>query len=527
MLKNKNIPFLVNKKDKKIISVWYYKDGIRLIDKIIQDELDIEIPLEKEVLKAIKILMRDLESKRQYKIYLPDIVLIDEKGREYISYNDKDFKNALRLYENGEITYGGIIYVIEIKAEYYVGLTERNLKDRYTQHILTTLNAFIKTNGDINKPSFGKLQNAIIKILKKKYDIKEIYSKIKYYHYTKQYGKRNNLVREILEYIRPFVKSKIIELHYGIKKISIREKYYTKQFPIKLLYGKSSKGQNVIDLKKNGLNMVYGGGGTVYFSVPIYDIAIMIALGLSAPKISKILRDYYGLERSNTRIIQHKIADLLGGAYKAQEDFLRPILERALKNDNITRHALFMKFKEAELMTAWFHQWKIGIEILNNDIIDICKKFEIDPKSDWKIIKSFLDKRIRYYAGIPEFKWLDWIFKFIPKNKRMASKDKITIEELSGIKERQLNLIIKQICKRHKVRNYFELKWKLHREKVLQLLEKGHVKINKKKIQLNQNNFHTIIYFRVFKMTRRAKDYFLKRLFERMSLVEIWNMYSK
>lgn len=340
-------------------SIWYTKSGDRIINNIIDKTLDLNLKIGKETKNALLYLMKKLETKKEIKYYSPNQIFKDGKGREYVSFNCIDFQQHIKSFHKGNKQYGGIIYLIEILNNYYIGLTERNIKIRFEEHLMDAMREFIPTKGDLNRPGYGKLQKKIVEVLRIfGYNIKETYEKLQFYSSSQLYDKRKTLINEILKKINPIIKTNIIELHYTANKLGLQEHRYIKYFPIRTLIENkvidltNYKGPDYIDLKIQGLNMIYG-GSSQYLNLPMYDIAIMIAMGLSAPKISKILRNDYGLSSATIRAVQQKIADIFGGSYHAQEMFLKPIIEYIIGIKGITRYNVYIFFKESERSRLW------------------------------------------------------------------------------------------------------------------------------------------------------------------------------
>jgi hypothetical protein len=265
-----------------------------------------------------------------------------------------------------------------------------------------------------------------------------------------------------------------------------------------------------MNLKINGLNMKYGGGATGYLSLPMYDIAIMVALGFSAHKIAKILSKDYGLFKDFKlkeleRAVQYRIADILGGSYRAQEELLQPIIEYLDNIEGITRQDIYQAFKEAEFSSyGWFLEWSYGREFLKADIDRISKIFNLDPKSSWEEIKSYLKKEARYYAGIPESKWLEWIFYSVPRRSTPGTLGN-TLQDLAKIGERKIKNILKILCAKYGVGSKDELMYKLHKEKAIELISQGFIEYPSDddpnltiKESLRQEDFFEVIYSKIF-----------------------------
>ena len=198
-----------------------------------------------------------------------------------------------------------------------------------------------------------------------------------------------------------------------------------------------------------------------------------ISEGFSASKIASVLQDDYGLYKTASfetikRAVQDKISDILGGSYQAQEELLKPIIEYLVEK-GLNRYDIYMAFKNAEFSKyGWFLDWSYSKAFIEADINQICKRFNLDPSSSWDAIKPYLHKMERYYAGISEQQWLEWIFegKRIEKLWRNPTGD--SVEEEYSIGSTKLKRIKEILCKRHGVDDINQLRFKLHRERVIE-----------------------------------------------------------
>ena len=117
--------------DDEKLSIWFTRGTKKLIEIIRDSELDSTTTIGKETKKAITALMVQLESEKKYKLYNPNNKILKfENGKEYLIFNDPEFQNALNKYKNDPNSIGGLLYVVEVRGVYYLGLTERTLKIR-------------------------------------------------------------------------------------------------------------------------------------------------------------------------------------------------------------------------------------------------------------------------------------------------------------------------------------------------------------------------------------------------------------
>ncbi|MBD3213353.1 MAG: hypothetical protein GF311_12160, partial [Candidatus Lokiarchaeota archaeon] len=164
-----------------------------------------------------------------------------------------------------------MIYLIQVKGEFYVGLTKCTLEKRFEQHLIDSIYGYISTGDDITVvgETYGELHRAIAYVLKSEevgYNIEKLEKELRFYSATYRYGERRAKLAEIMDKIKPFIKTNVIEIHHDSKKLGQREKMYTKKLPVQKLVemgiiSRNNKysGYETLDTKENGLNMVYGG----------------------------------------------------------------------------------------------------------------------------------------------------------------------------------------------------------------------------------------------------------------------------
>ncbi len=346
-----------------------------------------------------------------------------------------------------------------------------------------------------------------------------------------------------------YIKGHIIEIHYGSRLLSSQERKYTKEFPIKDLNAKGIIGDmgifkhgkfvhtDYLNLKLHGLNMRIGGSGSVSrrHSVPLYDIAVMVALGFSAPKIALRLKGEYGLYENVelatiTHVVQSAIHDIMGGTFQAQEGLLKPIIEY-LVDKGIARSDIYLAFKHAEFNFGWFNDWSYSKALIDADIEWICTNFNLDPKSSWEVIELYLDKAPRYYAGISEDLWLECAFKGLYKTGDQAE---VLGVDPSRIGSRKVPKVLKAILlEKYKIDSshirqgaWTELRYQTHKDFAINALRNGFVEIDGKRVILTPQNFHTALCRFVYNFyTSNPKVYFETILFG-MSLSDIWQRYG-
>ena len=311
----------------------------RIINLVINENLDLNNKLDYALFQKITNLMLDLEDRHPFPFDSDD--KIDSKGRKFISFRDPDFQRYKELYFERRNLFAGLIYSIEcifpgFENKVYVGLTIKDAEKRFEEHVLNSMRGYLLTNGDTEQPGYGKLQNVIINTIIHRFDIEKYYNRIKLYSNTYQFERRRAVLSEIIDYLKKeCFKIKILEFHYSINSLDEREKFYIRNYPHK---GK------IINTVKNGLNMNIGSGGPGKF-IPIYDIAILIAMGHSIKNIMQILNRKYNLGKITRNIVVARIDTFFDGWYQAQEMFLKPIIEDLVR-DGFERNLIYLHFKD-------------------------------------------------------------------------------------------------------------------------------------------------------------------------------------
>ena len=474
--------------------------------------------------------MKELENIHPYPSY--NIDKIDSKGRKFISFKDPDFPRYKELYYKGKILFSGLIYSIEsnfpgFENKVYVGLTIKDVEKRFEEHVLNSMRGFLATNGDIEQPGYGKLQDAIINSLRYQFVIEKSYNQIKLYSNTYQFEKRRAILSVIMEYLKNnCFKIRILEFHYSINSLDEREKFYIENYP---------QGGKMINTVKNRFNMNVGSGGPGKF-LPIYDIAILIALGQSIKNILHILNSNYRLGKITRNILVARIDIFFGGWYQAQEMFLKPIIEILVK-DGINRNEIYLHFKDLEVGYGWFRGWSVGEVLLEYDIQNLKESLNIESKLNSDLLDEYIDQIERFYCGIPEKQWLNYIMKGI--SVRSWRFGQISIGSLTKIGERKINTILNILFKKFKVSNKHELRYFLLKTKAIEILKMGYILLPDKgqssktiKIGLKKENFYLTLCRDVFKLSigkfskiNECKKYFEKKLFKGKSVEDVFKEY--
>ena len=526
-------------------TVWFERDGKRIINMVIDGKLDLSTELGRETKKAIENLMHQLEQEKRFKLYNPT----QDEDNRYDSFGDTGFEDALAKLELNPNSVGGVLYLIDIMGSYYVGLTERTFEVRFEEHITGAVRGYVITGGDINLRGFHKHYAKICEALESiQIDINGLHRELQTYSAIGAAKLKKTKLEEIYDKIKPLIKTHVIEIHYGTKLLGSRESQFIEKFPYKALFeegflelGEHDTEIDYMALRTNsrGLNTAAGGAGISGAVLPLYDIAIMLALGYSSKKISEILQDpnNYGLFAGTSKdqfkkTIQHKTEDIFGGAYKAQEELLKPIIEHLDSIEGISRHDIYMAFKNAELMQAWFNEWAEGREFLKGDVDKIFKIFNLDQKTSWETIERLLNEREKHIAGISESQWLelyshsDRIGKFI--------RDENSVLNKVQIGQKKVYRVLHMLKLKLGFSTLEDLKSSLLKERVEEILKNGYIidPDSGKKTVLKEKDFYEIICEKLDgfnpsgKYFRSPKAYF-EMLFNGLSVDKIWNRHYK
>jgi len=508
----------------------FAKDKEKIINSVINENLELNNRLNYVLFQKITAFMQELENDSPFPLYKKDI--INSKGRKYISFQDPDFQRFKHKYNEGRALFSGLIYSIEClfpgyEDKIYVGLTIKNADKRFEEHVLNSIRTFLLSNEDKEQTGYGKLQKTIIYSLQSQYNIEKCYNQIKLYSNTYQFEKRRAFLSEIMNYLKSkcFI-IKTLEFHYSINSMDEREKYYIENY---LHKGK------IINTVKNGLNMNVGSGGPGKY-LPIYDIAVLIALGKSIKDILLILNNKYNLGGITLNMLTARIDTYFGGWYQAQEIFLKPIIEALIKED-IDRNAIYLHFKYLELGFGWFRNWSIGNVLLKNDIQKFKNSTNIDFDQNPNLLEEYINQIEIYYCGISERQWLSYVFNGI--SIKSWKPDQSSISSLTKIGERKINTVLSILFKKYRVSNKYELRYLLQRLKAIEVLKMGYVALSSQeqsskmsKIELKKDNFYFILCKDVFNLSigkfykiNECKKYFEEKLFIRKSVEDIFEDY--
>lgn len=406
-------------RDKKI-----YKKLIEytefLLDKIIQSDM---FPIYR------KGKLRKTDKQKIVDIY---------EGKNYITIKDKFFKYAKRYKD-----YEGLVYEIKFIIPYcnflfkdknYIGFTHRTVDIRFRDHIDEALRQWFLNNINKRKKDLAKLNKAIIAALEDKgYNIGDLYN----YLQDKNIGEKIKLLQKLVKELKNnCFEINILELHKNERIARNREE--------ELIESRNT----ILD----GLNEKKGGGGGEnYIPLPMYDIAIMIAFGLSQKQLREILYKQYKIIVSR-QLIQERIIEIFNSWEKIQERFLKPIVE-ALLYDGFEYCGIYKVLNNIHGSKSWLIKWWAGNKELDFNFWLKDKKFELN-----KIKHIIENDKITYY-GIPRYQWRKWILDHVKRKK---------ISKITGLSFKPINNVFRD--KFGGRNNYLK---EYRKFKTIELLEKG------------------------------------------------------
>jgi len=319
-------------------------------------------------------------------------------SKYYLKQGESGFERFI-----GEL-YGGIIYDIicklipevfsDLVGKNYIGRTHKSKFERMMEHVEASLNPY--------KNHTRKIEKAIITALKQEYNIYLLWEQ----YYRLSYGmKRKELQKLTKLLLDKYFDVDIIEVHKNYYTTYKREEFYIKS------YKHYVNGKLTIGTKDpNGLNMVISSGPLKYISLPLYDIAFMIALGYRPKLIAKILNKNYNLGVNNN-IVNARIREFWQSWENAQEKFLKPVVQALIEQNKYSYSEIKDSFKYSH--KGFYKVFKRFFKDLNfNQLKMVMARKNFDWESLKQIAEDYKDdKKIR---GISLFKWKEWFVKGVP-----------------------------------------------------------------------------------------------------------------
>jgi hypothetical protein len=304
------------------------KITLNMFRNIASDEsmTELELVQFKTTAIVLKNLIQETDLPRYIKSTKMLQMMID--GKYYISKGEKNFE---RLLENDSERFGGIIYDIKCKdlksvfsnlsERHYIGRTWMSDFDRFIGHIKDSLDPENKHTRFIEKAIRLALKDA-----KKNPD--ELWDETKDFNDVQQQAKLEEIANLL---IKEYFEVNTIELHRNYETTRGREAGYIKNFKHHV------EGRLIIGTKNpKGLNMYETGAGADDFkSLPLYDIAFMLALGQNVKNITEQLNSKV---HNNISVNRDTVNLRINKAWKslenAQELFFKPVLQKIITHKN-------------------------------------------------------------------------------------------------------------------------------------------------------------------------------------------------
>lgn len=369
-------------------------------------------------IKHVKSLIKEEVKVAEYPFYVPQKVIRQQRlveGEAYLKEGDVGFSILLK-----KKYYEGIVYEIKCNlpdtlysGKTYIGITGRGLETRFREHVVDSIRECVRTN---NTPGSGytKIRQAIANsLIKVGWNINTLYDTLRTLRGSEYYIYLNSLIKSIKN---RYITYKILEIHYEYNTLFERERFYIKN----------------LETTKRGLNEYEGGGlQKKFIRLPLYDIAMLIALGKNKAQITDVLNKMYPFNVSKLTV-SNRIQAFFGGWYEAQIKFLKPIIEQ-LFLDGFSGHDIyrFVEDVSGQHQDAWFNDWRWGDVFLDVDIKRVKNQLESEGLTDFKDV-NLIDRIDKRYFGIPQSQWIKWAVenvsgKEIKKNLGFSGK---TITEI-------------------------------------------------------------------------------------------------
>ena len=147
--------------------------------------------------------------------------------------------------------------------------------------------------------------------------------------------------------------------------------------------------------------------------------------------------------------------------------------------------------------------------------------------------EPLIDIRERYYAGISESQWIDWITSSIPVSSLdrtySYSREEESIMDNTRLGSRKVIEIIKTIANRYGYDTPTSFRYQLHKNLVLKVLKVKTITISEGEfININKDDFYEQICQYLFKpdRNRKPKTYFQNTLFPGLTVDQIWDIFA-
>ena len=308
----------------------------------------------------------------------------------------------------------------------YIGLTHGPEKVRFGFHIKTALTTYIKYLEGKRMITPTKLSAAIIAALKDKgfsdNDLKKLYYHFKNIRSITTDQKLWNFIQDLSD---SHFEIKVLEIHKNEGLGYEREIQLTKE-------------RNLVE---EGINIKLGGGArkSAYVFLPLYDIIGLISLGFSMKAITSLMKEHYGIH-CHEETVRKRIIEFFGGWDKAQQMFLKPVVE-ALTYEGYNHREIYKElagnYRESK---GWIYEWFVGKQQLDFD-------FWMDKSNfDTKTINKIIEEVKNTYYGYTRSQWEEWM---------LEGKSKEDIKRDTGLTESMVRSAYRSLGgKREFINNY-------------------------------------------------------------------------
>ncbi len=313
---------------------------------------------------------------------------------DYLVKGDSKFN--LILNSRARYGYAAIVYKLKCllrpyKNLAYFGFSKHEVKKRVKKHIWASI-APHDYGPECEYVNFVKLHLAIIEVLEYEgIDIDAEYQWLK-----SKIGTREN--EEQMEYLFQILKEyfeiETIEIHKSKFTARLNEKYYTKNYVNE---------DGSVGTVENGLNEILGGNDGHYIELPLIDIAAMLSLGVKPKEIHKLIKLFYYIDIAY-ETFSERIRDIWEGYMDALELFLKPVVERLIKDDldfqfNKICTAINRDRSNARIyLKTWF----------KGRTFSILKEMKKMGDLDWSDLPFYVEEERPELRGIPLKTWKKW-----------------------------------------------------------------------------------------------------------------------
>ncbi len=362
-----------------------------------------------EMIKYAEIIMDELIKSKKFSIY-NDLELFEDEDiwekiyehKEYITPNDDNFQIVINYK-----FYSGMVYRIVnkislpnnlfndkgykwYKGKMYGGFSKLLMDERLKYHIERSIRQCFEYRENVRKSLPVKLKRVIIASLEEAYaknkinlNMNELYNLFFKSNRLEEQKRVMTLLIDILKSC--YLDIEVIEVHKNINSALESEKSFIEDN----------------NLVQEGLNERSGGAhGRKTNTIPLYDVAGMIALGYNIKGITKVLNKYYKGSWSE-ETVRRQIFNFFGSWDEIQVEFLKPVVE-GLVYERFSYKEIYNKLGSYLESKGWVYSWWMGEEKLDYkfwkehpEYLDIEKINKIIKNTDKVICGIELDKLAR------------------------------------------------------------------------------------------------------------------------------------